>query len=65
MSANLKKVLSEEQLIDKMLEELYSCDGDMLAQIAGIMFGGKCYAIDDKYEFTPNENYYGTFDGIR
>lgn len=60
MSEN-KIILTEDTLTDKIFNEIHSCDGDLLAAIAGLMFGGECLAIDDHYEFFPNENYFDAF----
>ena len=59
-----KIIVEEDQLTSKIFDELHSCDGDMLAAIAGLMFGGECHAIDDHYEFFPNENYFGAFGEV-
>jgi len=56
-----KIVLTEDVLTSRIFDELHSCDGDVLAHIAGLMFGGECHAIDNHYEFFPNENYFEGF----
>lgn len=62
MPNDKKIVLTETELTNKIFEELHSCDGDVLAAIAGFMFGGDCHAIDDHYEFSPNDDYTGAFN---
>lgn len=62
MSDEKKIILTEKKLVDAIFLELHSCDGDVLAAVAGFMFGGDCHAIDDHYEFFPNDNYTGTFN---
>ena len=64
MSDKKKIDLTEDELTNKLFEELHSCDGDVLAAVAGFMFGGECHAIDDHYEFFPDENYTGAFGKV-
>ena len=59
--ADNKINLTEQQISDKVFESIYDCDPEVMAQIAGLMFGGACQLIDDHYEFIPNENYFEAF----
>ena len=61
---NTKISITEEVLINKIYNELHSCDDDALAHIAGILFGGECFAMDNHYDFYPNENYFDAFGKI-
>lgn len=58
-------IITEEQITERIIEFLYTCDQDDLAHIAGETFGGFCFPNSDEgytYEFIPDENYYGAFD---
>lgn len=58
--------LSEDQITDKIHQWLCECDSEELARITGEIFGGECFESDNEekeYEFTPNENYTGSFGG--
>jgi hypothetical protein len=63
--------ISEEKLIEHLMDFIRSCDCDELCRLAEEAFGGKiCLAaeqsdnLDDAniYEIEPNDNYYGEFD---
>jgi fructosamine-3-kinase len=55
--------LTEEEIVDKIKEMVDEADADTLALIAANLFGGECFAEEDGvYEFTPGEDYCGTFD---
>jgi len=55
--------VSEDQLIEKIMEQLTDCDADEFARIAGEVLGGVCFPSETgQYEFEPNENYFDALD---
>lgn len=67
-----KMVLTENQIINEIYKLLHDIDADGLADIAGYVFGGKCFAEieydeesktfgDMVYNFYPNKFYGGAF----
>jgi len=64
--------LTEKQIETAMHKWIDNCDADEFARLAGEMFGGKCLFSPEQpsglefgtiYDFEPNENYFGEFDG--
>jgi len=62
--------ITEENLSDRLHELIDNCDADVLAELAGIAFGGECTMApwyeqskdpdeDTVYVFDPNEKYRG------
>ena len=63
--------ITEDQIIEQFQKLLEECDADVLAQLTGEAFGGKCYyskyqssdlGTPTMYDFEPDENYSGAFD---
>jgi len=56
--------ITEDKILDALLEFFRKCDADELARLAGEIFGGECYPHFDSncYTFEPNENYFGAFE---
>ena len=56
--------LTEDQISAKVHDWLNDADADELADVAGRMFGGNCWYMDDEYVFDTDENYNGAFDKL-
>lgn len=67
-----KIILTDDQLINKLIDWIKDSDMDDLATTAGFVFGGICNVVPESeedeqgcsmvYEFIPTESYTGAFD---
>ena len=60
----LEYLLTEDSIVNSLMEYLRSCNRQELSRLTGELFGGECFYQPDieSYIFNPNNCYTGEFD---